>query len=245
MLFLINLDCAAERRARMVRQLSALELAYQRVGFDGRERSAADIAHWVHQNFPGITFAPGRLSGAEIGCWLSHMTAWRAMLDEPGVESCTVIEDDVVLDPRFGVARARLEARGEFDVVFLGTSSRNLSPRNHRQLDDGLQLHRPIGSVFNTWGYVITRRYCERLFARLQRVVWPIDHVLGGRVQAFKARRAVVQPPMVSEDPELGIQSQIEPYTFRLDRSRLVESARRSLLGSRVGDLYYRLHRFF
>jgi glycosyl transferase family 25 len=242
MLFLVNLESATERRAHMVRQLEALGLDFWRVGFDGRGRCADDIADWVRQHFPGITFAPGRLSGAEIGCWLSHMTAWRTMLDTPGVLSCTVIEDDVVLDSRFGEARVRLESPGEFDVVFLGTSSRNLSRRGHVLLGRGLQLHRPIGSVYNTWGYVIARGYCEQLFARLQLVRWPIDHVLGGKVKALKPRRAVVQPPIVREDPELGMQSQIEPYTFRFDRLRLVESARRRLLGSRVGDLYSRLH---
>jgi pyruvate,orthophosphate dikinase len=57
-------------------------------------------------------------------------------LDAPGVESCTVIENDVVLDPRFGGASARIEAMGEFDRV-LGTSSRNISPRNDRQPVNG------------------------------------------------------------------------------------------------------------
>jgi hypothetical protein len=52
-----------------------------------------------------------------------------------------------------------------------------------------------------------------------------------------------VQPTIVREDPELGMQSQIEPTTFRFDRLKLVESARHPLLGSRGGDLYSRLHR--
>ncbi|MBK7333702.1 MAG: hypothetical protein IPI87_15775 [Betaproteobacteria bacterium] len=44
---------------------------------------------------------------------------------------------------------------------------------------------------------------------------------------------------MVAEDTALARASQIQPHTFRLDRARLLEYARRRLLGSRVGDLYY------
>jgi hypothetical protein len=54
----------------------------------------------------------------------------------------------------------------------------------------------------------------------------------------------VLQPAVIEEDPWSGARSQIEPTTFRLDRVALVESARRRLLASRAGDLYYKLYRF-
>jgi GR25 family glycosyltransferase involved in LPS biosynthesis len=156
-----------------------------------------------------------------------------------------VIEDDLVLDERFGSVTAGLRAKCTFDVVFLGTSSRNLSTRNRVAVENGIYLHRPVGAVYNTWGYVITRRYGESLLQRLQQVRWPIDHVLGGRIGALRPRLAVLQPPVVQEDRELGLQSQIEPYTFRLDRLRLIEHTRRRLLDSPVGDLYSRFYQLF
>ena len=123
-LLLINLDSAPEVRDRMVRQLNAQELANRRVGCDGRERSSPDVAHWVRKHFPGITFVPGRLSGAGVGCWLTHMTAWRSMFDAPSIA-------------RLPSHRSRRGARrpvwrhqrsdrvdSEFDVVLLGTLSR-------------------------------------------------------------------------------------------------------------------------
>jgi GR25 family glycosyltransferase involved in LPS biosynthesis len=245
MLFLINLDSADARRRRMTSQLDALGLEYQRIGFDGRQRTRWDIADYVSRQFPGITFDCQRLSVAEIGCWISHMTAWHALLDAPDVPSCTVIEDDVILDRRFAETVRQLDQMRGFDLVYLGTSSRNISGRRKEALVPGLQLQRPIGAIFNTWGYVFGRAGCSALLRRLRVVRWPIDHVLGGRVRSFRLRLAVVQPAVLFEDPETGNQSQIEPLTYRLDRTRWIEGARRRLLASGVGDLYSCVYRLF
>jgi len=111
------------------------------------------------------------------------------------------------------------------------------------------RLYAEVAAMCNPLGHE-SAAFLTRLSVQRD-TVGPIDQdMITGRqilqlAQGERERGDSVQPPMVSEDPELGIQSQIEPYTFRLDRSRLVESARRSLLGSRVGDLYHRLHRFF
>ena len=63
------------------------------------------------------------------------------------------------------------------------------------------------------------------------------------RAGALKPRAAVLRPAVVREDALLGPASQIEPYTYRIDRSRLVELARRRILAGRVSALYYRLYR--
>ena len=85
----------------------------------------------------------------------------------------------------------------------------------------------------------------ERFFEQPSVVIrLPIDHFLGGRAHVQKPRVGVLQPAVVSEDTALARASQIQPHTFRLDRTRLLEYARRRLLGSRVGDLYYGIYRW-
>ena len=54
-----------------------------------------------------------------------------------------------------------------------------------------------------------------------------------------------MRPAVVSEDPELGVDSQIEPFTYRIDRARIVESTRRRIIASRVSALYYKLYEYF
>lgn len=242
MLFLINLDDAHARRTSMRAQLSDAGLAYERIGVDFRQAPPADIDAWVKQGFSGIGFDHGGVSGAEIGCWASHLTAWQRLASSDAA-ACTVLEDDLVLDAALPEAIDVLTRAPAFDLVFLGTSSRNVSTR--RRVPAGpFHLHRPLGTIYNTWGYAVSRAWVRKFFAaapwRLDR---PIDHYTGGsRAGAVKPRVAVLRPAVVSEDPELGVDSQIEPFTYRIDRAHIVEVARRRIIASRVSALYYKLY---
>ncbi|HVE49711.1 MAG TPA: glycosyltransferase family 25 protein [Casimicrobiaceae bacterium] len=245
MLFLINLDSACERRARMEAQLASLGLVFRRVGIDFRGRSREAIDAWLDANLTGVTFDHTSVSSAEIGCWVSHLSAWQA-LAASNQPSCAVLEDDLMLDDALPQAVAALRERLPRDLVFLGTSCRNVSTRRRESVGN-FTLHRPIGTIYNTWGYVVSRAWVERFFAACPwHIDRPIDHYTGGsRAGAVRPQTAVLRPPVVSEDEALGPLSQIEPYTYRIDRSRLVERARRRILASRLSELYYRLYRFF
>jgi len=241
---LINLDDATERRAHMQAQLATAGIDAQRIGVDFRERSERDVHRWTSTHFPQLRFDLDNMCTAEAGCWASHLSAWRRLAnsDEPAAR---VIEDDVLLAPEFASATAMLRTQRSFDVIYLGTSSKNISTRRRTRIRH-LSVHEPLGVIFNTWGYVITREYVRRFFAadRL-RIDMPIDHFLGGRARRVKPSTGVLRPAVVAEDPDVGPQSQIQPYAKRLDRHPVWQEARRAILGSKVSDLYYSLYRFF
>jgi glycosyl transferase family 25 len=243
MLVLINLDSAVERRQAMARQLAGFGLDFERIGVDLRCVRPGDVDSQVEQRFPGLHFDRKSLSNPEIGCWLSHLSAWQLLL-RSGAGTCTVIEDDLTLLPDFAQAIDALSARREFDLVYLGTSSRNVSQRR-RTLVGRFGVHEPVGVILNTWGYSITRAYVERFFAAGKRSIrLPIDHHLGGRGRRPRPHIGVLQPTVLREDPVLGAASQIGPYTHRIDRSRLFERLRRRVLASPVSELYYTLYRY-
>ncbi len=245
MLFLINLDDADARRMSMRAQLHDVGLSYERIGIDFRRARGPAIDAWIEQRFPGIAFDHGSVSSAEIGCWASHLTAWQALAASEDFAACAVLEDDLVLDRALPEAIEVLVRAPAFDLVFLGTSSRNVSAR--RRVPAGrFHLHQALGTIYNTWGYVVSRDWVRRFFAAAPwHLVRPIDHYTGGsRAGRVKPRVAVLRPAVVGEDPELGIDSQIEPYTYRIDRSRIVEAARRRIIASRVSALYYKLYEY-
>lgn len=244
MLFLVNLDDAVERRAAMTARLSALALPFRRVGVDFRRTPPAAIDAWTARRFPGIAFDHRHVSTAEIGCWASHLCAWQALARPRGGAACTVLEDDLVLDALLREAIETLSRAPLVDIAFLGTSSRNVSTRQ-RLPAGGFHLHRPLGTIYNTWGYVVSRDWVRRFFAAGPwRIDRPIDHYTGGaRAKAVKPHVGVLRPSVVREDASLGAASQIEPFTYRIDRARLVEAARRRIIDSRVSELYYRLYR--
>ena len=228
----------------MLAQFEAMKLAFDRVGFDGRYRTVREIEAWSSERFGNVSFDFEHLSGAEIGCWLSHLSAWDRLRNCRSLRAATVIEDDVVLSRAFPDAVAALARNVVYDIVYLGTSSRNISARRRVRVGD-CWLHEPVGTVLNTWAYVVSTEFVDRFFATpYLRLRVPIDHFLGGNATQAGPRVAVLQPPVVTEDAVLGSVSQIEPYTFRVDRWKLVERARRSLLESRVGSLYYTLYRW-
>jgi glycosyl transferase family 25 len=241
MLFLINLDDAHARRASMYAQLDALGLAHERIGVDFRRSSTAQIDMWIAARFPGFSFDHGSVSTAEIGCWASHLCTWQALAASEA-QACTVLEDDLTLDPAFNEALCTLVAEPVLDLVFLGTSSRNVSTR--KSLPAGrFRLHRALGTIYNTWGYVVARTWVRRFLARDWRIDRPIDHYTGGRrAGVVKPRVAVLRPAVVREHEALGPLSQIEPFTYRIDRARIVEQARRRIIASRVSALYYKLY---
>jgi len=242
-LALINLNSAVDRRRHMTTQLDALGIAFQRFGFDGRTLSSDAIVEWSHRHFPHLDLDTDALSGAEIGCWLSHPLAWRWLRDDIAGASCAVIEDDLVLGPGLAATLRALAEPAPYDLIYLGTSSRNISSRRRIEIG-GRAVHEPVGSILNTWGYVVSRSYVEQVLdMRYFRIRVPIDHFLGGNVRDRPPLISVVQPAALWEDQRLGRLSQIEPHTFRPDRWRIVEDMRRRFLGSRIGELYYSVYR--
>lgn len=228
----------------MAAQLDAQGLAWKRVGCDFRRLERDAIARWFAQRFPSLRPTARRLSGAELGCWASHLCAWEA-IRASGHAAGIVLEDDVLLALDFrDRARALASDPGGFDVVYLGTSSRNLSGRRAALLH-GLRVHAPVGVVLNTWAYVVSADWIGRLLdAGPIAIHLPLDHYLGGGGRRAPPRIGVLQPPCVTEDEVTGRASQIGPATRRIDRRPWFEGTRRRLLRSRAGDWYERLCRW-
>ncbi len=242
--YLINLDDAVARRRHMAAELARAHVTWRRVGVDLRAADEATIAAALQRIAPRMAFERRRLGNAELGCWLSHVEAWREGLTVSTARGVAVVEDDLCVEPHFGAAVDALLEKPQHDVVFLGTSSRNISTRRRTRIGP-VVVHEPLGAVFNTWAYVISRGCAERLMSGAREPIgWPIDHVLGGRLAAWRPAIAIVQPVAVFEEATLGRASQIQHTTRRLDRRPWVEAARRRLLASRAGDLYYSLYRW-
>ncbi|MDQ6621381.1 MAG: glycosyltransferase family 25 protein [Pseudomonadota bacterium] len=240
---LINLESAEARRAHMEAQLARAGFDAVRIGVDFRESTTEEVSAWTEAHFPRLRFDLDAMCAAEAGCWASHLCAWSRLLETDEL-SCTVLEDDILLTPGFREAVDALREQACFDVIYLGTSSKNISTRRRTQIG-ALSVHQPLGVIFNTWGYVITRAYAQRFFdSRPTCIDMPIDDFLGGRAKWAKPRSGVLRPAIVTEDPVAGPRSQIQPYATRADRHPIWQDARRALLGSKVSDLYYSLYKW-
>lgn len=95
--FVVHLERATARRAQAERLVSTLPVPTEILpACDGRSLSAAERAKRYHpgRHRPRYPFA---LSDGEIACFLSHRTAWQAIVAR-GIDAGLIVEDDVEAD---------------------------------------------------------------------------------------------------------------------------------------------------
>ncbi|MEM9344554.1 MAG: glycosyltransferase family 25 protein [Pseudomonadota bacterium] len=93
--FVIHLARAAER-ARQVARIIETAPVPTRV-LDAVDAATADLSPYT-PDAPLVPRYPFPLSETEIAVFLSHRSAWQAILDE-GLDAALIIEDDVAFDP--------------------------------------------------------------------------------------------------------------------------------------------------
>lgn len=98
-IYLINLPKDVARAAHMHNQLEALGLLahlHPMAATYGRDLSAAETARYYSPEMNARQYHLP-LSAGEIGCYVSHLNTWRAIVDS-GAPAALVLEDDVLLD---------------------------------------------------------------------------------------------------------------------------------------------------
>jgi glycosyl transferase family 25 len=173
--YVINLDRAPARMARMNALLNALQIPFDRVrAVDG----AALSPQLINDVSRPVVGFPAPNSG-QIGCFLSHKAAWERIAhgtDHFGL----VLEDDVVFARNFQtIIRDPRITSGGSDVVRLeGWPEKVWLGRRGTRLGDGYALHKLTGRTFGTCGYLISRECAERLTRTVNYYRAPIDHML-------------------------------------------------------------------
>lgn len=191
--FVINMASAKDRWAAVTSQLRREGVSYERVeGLVGKDhRDDARVSPWCKV----------MCSDGVVGCALSHMQAWRALLAS-GEDAALVMEDDAVLAenflPRLNACVAELDAkkgrdgwaRGGWDVLLAGCFGMcdkrqryanpitvGLSPMLRMITRNVACVPSRSAKVFAPeffWGlhcYVVTRAGARRLL-RVVRTVW-------------------------------------------------------------------------
>ena len=173
--FLINLDTATDRRAFMEKALASTSFLVTRISaVDGRTlpQPLEGYDEALYHRRHGRTTKPG-----EIGCYLSHVKAWRAFL-ESGDDHGLIVEDDLVLGPDLErVVLRALEHAEHWNLLRLsGLGTGN--PASVIPLDDQYSLCVNLARLKGTGAYVVDRRGAEALVAGMLPMWLPFDHAL-------------------------------------------------------------------
>ena len=171
--YLINLDRATERLARMTERLTAAGLDFERV-------PAVDGAA-LPDPTPGFSPASyallhGRRRYApEIGCYFSHVACARRLLDSDATHAL-ILEDDVAFDPDIRtVLDEALKVSDRWNLLRLSTVNDGRKFAVHN-LPSGRHLSVALTREKGAGAYVIDRRAAKWITTRLMpmRLAWDI-----------------------------------------------------------------------
>lgn len=217
----INLDRAPGRRESMEAQAARLGLGLERIAAtDGRTIPEAERLRMVAPE------ADPPLSSSEIGCYLSHMAAWRRIV-AAGAPWGLVFEDDVCLADDIAVFAGDTGwIPADAEVVRLSSSLKPVTlaaaPAARVGGRDLLRLRSP---ALDLSGYLISATRAAAMLATPRHFVRPVDRFLidpaGGVVVYQLYPSAVVQAKwadfafLAAADAESQIQSEKVPRRRR------------------------------
>jgi glycosyl transferase, family 25 len=206
--WVINLDRAPDRLARVREQLDRLQLPWSRLpAVDARSFTPAQRALLDEPAFHrrhGMTPLPG-----ELGCYLSHIEVMRRFLASDA-EAALVLEDDVRLhDSLPGVLRALMSMRERWDVVKL-SAVHSGTPVAVAELGGGpLGEHRlavMLSKCTGSSAYLMNRRAAQAWLREpggLLPMQLPYDHAFD-RAWRFGLKQRLVVPTPCGHDDQVA-----------------------------------------
>lgn len=173
--YLINLEKDRTRLEAATAELSRAGAAWIRVpAVNGRNLPSERIAK-VYDAHANRTRARHPLTLPEVGCYLSHIAAWRNIANS-GMPGGVVLEDDFRITGDFqGALRAVSRDSGDWDMVKLFTFRPGAKRLKPRRVGPGMEIAEPYKVPSTTLGYAIRRAAAERLITSSQPFFRPID----------------------------------------------------------------------
>jgi glycosyl transferase family 25 len=186
--YVINLDRSADRLAHMNVELGRVGVAFERVAaVDGAALRPDELRAFRAARSEAN---PGGWLPGEIGCFLSHLEAWRRIAT--GVEAwATIFEDDVrvAADLRALLASADW-IPAEADVVRL-EANRPMRLADGRPIEaaPGRKVFRALSGTAGAAGYLIAKDACRWLIETPARLHTSADNFLFKPKVSAVARR--------------------------------------------------------
>ena len=173
--FVINLDKSTERMARISERLDELEVPFERIpAVYGAELSQEEL----ETNYdPELNVKQYRreLPCGEIGCYMSHIKAWR-MIVKRKLSCAIVLEDDITIEKEFrGFAERLAGSAYSFDIVKFFCSKKNPNIVSSAPIGPNHSLCRFRKVLSGNQGQLITYDGAKKLLATYQRFGRPVD----------------------------------------------------------------------
>jgi len=187
---------------------------------DGRGLTAEEIDAVYSRKCLHAPRYPFELGAGEIGCFLSHRKAWRAIVDK-GLEAGLIIEDDVEIDiPMFSQA-FDLARKHVGDLGYVQFQTRPVKgPSTIVAREDSASIVRPQLGQLRTSAQLVSAAHAAHLLALTERFDRPVDSFLQMSWVTSKPLCCAVPPGITDRTAQSGGStiSQKKQLTDRLSR---------------------------
>lgn len=211
--YVINLARSVDRRAHIIAELRKTGLEYEIItAVDGLKLDLNDTTVVDPSLFAKNAFPAGT-----AGCALSHLSAYRKVIDE-GLDSALILEDDVTLPADLAALAADVSRHmSGAEVALLNYGSPGICKMSSKGMVDlpssrRMALPIDISHLVNTGAYVISREACERMTERLLPLRANADDWEFFYKEGILDRIRCVVPLAVDKDPKF--ESTIGFYTL-------------------------------
>ncbi|XP_012584375.1 PREDICTED: procollagen galactosyltransferase 2 [Condylura cristata] len=167
-IFMINLKRRKDRRDRMLRSLYEQEIEVKIVeAVDGKALNTSQLKALNIEMLPGYRdpYSSRPLTRGEIGCFLSHYSVWKEVIDRE-LEKTLVIEDDVRFEHQFKKKLMRLmddidRAQLDWELIYIGRKRMQVT-EPEKAVPDVMNL---VEADYSYWtlGYVISLEGAQKL----------------------------------------------------------------------------------
>ncbi|XP_072294846.1 procollagen galactosyltransferase 2 [Eucyclogobius newberryi] len=205
-IFLINLKRRLDRRTRMFKSFSALGLhPTLSEAVDGKALNSSQLQALGIEMMPSYKdpYSGRVLTRGEIGCFLSHHSIWKQVL-ERGLQMVLVLEDDVRFEPRFkkrlqAIMDDTKKAQLDWDLIYVGRKRMQVQhPEKSVESINNL-----VVADYSYWtlGYALSQQGARKLLAAqpFTRML-PVDEYL---------------PVMFNKHPNVDYMSYFEPRDLK------------------------------
>lgn len=210
--FIINLDRSPDRLLHTQKQLTQANITHTRV--TAIEGSSLSLPHPQYSEVVYKLKHGKRTNISELGCYLSHLKAYRAFL-ETDLTHALICEDDITIPTNTATVLSKvIHAETPWDMVKISKINSSL-PVNIESLTPTFSLAINIGRHTGAGAYLITRRAAEELLNSIHTMTLPLDHAFDKEWRTgFRAYS--LQPTLIEQEETKFKTTITSPRSFKL-----------------------------
>lgn len=211
-ILVISLPEATARRAAIAQQMEMLGLTYGLI--DGVRADSSRLAEAGYNEKERLFRYGYGMSPGEVGCFLAHQVAWRAVQEQH--EKCLVLEDDAVVS---GLSAALLNqlTPAPYPMVRLA----GVFEKRHKFMGD-TPYARYWGDPAGTVAYVLGPKEAAQLIRCSMRFYMPVDDFMEARHLHGIDTYAVLPYPVRQAGADTQIGNRARPGLSSIVRLRLM-----------------------